>query len=307
MRVIVVCMSDHEIELLIPSRRRELVPGAFVRRVLPYSKRRSVGPFVFLDHMGPDAFGPGEGADIGPHPHIGLSTLTYLYTGRIRHRDSTGADRIVGPGDVSFMTGGRAVAHSERTPEEDREKPREAHGLQLWVALPREHEEDAPSYQYLRTDQLPAFEDRGAHVKLIAGTWDMHTSPLAVHAPTLCADVQLEEKASLEVPTEYAERAIYVTGGRGRIGDTPLESGMLAVLASGASATFHAESPCRALVLGGAPLDGPRILFWNFVASTEARIERARHEWENDLFPTIPGETGKIPIPEHLRPNTRST
>ena len=307
MRVIVAGMSDHEIELLIPARRRELVPGAFVRRVLPYSKRRAVGPFVFLDHMGPDSFGPGEGADIGPHPHIGLSTLTYLYTGRIRHRDSTGADRIVGPGDVSFMTGGRAVAHSERTPEEDRRSPREAHGLQLWVALPREHEEVAPTYQYLRADQLPTFEDRGAHVKLVAGTWNMHTSPLAVHAPTLSADVRLDAGASLELPSDYAERAIYVSDGRGTIGGEVLESGTLAVLAPGARPSFRAESACRAMVLGGAPLDGPRILFWNFVASTEARIERARHEWENDLFPTIPGETGKIPIPEHLRPNTRST
>jgi redox-sensitive bicupin YhaK (pirin superfamily) len=285
------------IEHLLRSHPRD-IGGFAVRRVLPSVPKQMVGPFIFFDHMGPARLAPGEGLDVRPHPHIGLATVTYLFEGEILHRDSLGSVQPIRPGDVNWMTAGRGIAHSERTPPELRAAGPGVHGIQTWVALPRASEEVEPSFFHHPKASLPVLELQGATLRVIAGRAFGVRSPVAVFSDTLYAAVDLEPGASLALPPEHAERGVYVVEGNVTIGDTAIEPGQLAVLAEGVEAEVRAPFSATLMLLGGARMDGPRFIWWNFVSSARERIERAKDDWRADRFGAVPGETERIPLPE---------
>jgi len=286
------------IELRIESRTRDL--GGFeVRRVLPAAERQRVGPFVFFDQMGPSRFAPGRGVDVRPHPHIGLATVTYLFEGVILHRDSLGSVQPITPGAVNWMTAGRGIAHSERTPDERKASGSSLHGLQLWLALPREQEETDPEFVHHPEPTLPRIELPGAHLRLLAGSAFGERSPVETASETLYLVGELERGADLELPAEPEERAVYVAEGELGLEGELVGAGTMAVLRSGARARLEARAPARIALVGGAPLDGERHLWWNFVSSSRGRIERAKADWKNGRFAAVPGETEFIPLPEH--------
>ncbi len=285
------------VEVVITPKTKDL--GGFdVRRVLPALEKRSVGPFVFFDQMGPAVFPAGEGISVRPHPHIGLSTLTWLFEGEIMHRDSLGYVQPIRPGEVNWMTAGSGIVHSERTPEEllDRERP--LFGLQVWMALPQELEETDPSFQHVAVDEIPSFEKDGIELSLVAGKgWGM-ASPVTVHSETLYADVEAAEGTVLSVPSEHDERAIYSVRGPLEISGTRFEAGTMMVLKSGVSVDVVAPEGARYVVIGGARIDGRRHLYWNFVSSRPERIEQAKEDWREGRFAPVPDEDEFIPLPD---------
>ncbi len=282
---------------VIRSRPRDL-GGFAVRRVLPTPSTQMVGPFIFVDHMGPASFAPGTGIDVRPHPHIGLATVTYLFEGEILHRDSLGTVQPIRPGEVNWMVAGCGIAHSERTPAALRPAGSRAHGLQTWVALPRSREEIAPSFAHHPGATLPRVALPGATVRVVAGHAFGERSPVEVFTDTLYAAAELAAGASLTLQPEHEERGVYVAEGRVQIGDTVIDEGQLAVLTTDAAAEIDAGVAARLMLLGGAKMDGPRFIWWNFVSSSKARIERAKDDWREARFPPIPGETDRIPLPE---------
>lgn len=289
--------SPSPVAHLIRARPRDIGDFA-VRRVLPAFRKQMVGPFIFVDHMGPVGLAPGTGMDVRPHPHIGLATVTYLFEGEILHRDSIGSVQAIRPGDVNWMVAGRGIAHSERTPSELRAAGPRAHGLQTWVALPKTHEEVEPSFAHHPASRLPVMETPGATVRVIAGHAFGARSPVEVFTDTLYAAAELASGASLRLPVEHEERGVYVVQGRVEIGDATVEESELAVLAAGRGVEVRAPAASTLMLLGGAKMDGPRFIWWNFVSSSKERIERAKADWRDDRFPRIPGETERIPLPE---------
>jgi hypothetical protein len=286
-----------DIETVIPPRRRDL--GGFdVARILPIAQRRMVGPFIFLDQMGPVRFAPEKGIDVRPHPHIGLATVTYLFSGAIQHKDSLGYRQVILPGDVNWMTAGRGIAHSERTPLAERHAGGPLYGLQSWVALPREHEEIEPSFHHHGVDQLPHFDLDGAQVTLIAGTWRGVTSPVKIFSDLFYAIVDLPAGARLNMPADYDERAVHLLSGRVSLAGREIADSQMLVLQPGRELVVQALAPTRLLVLGGATMDGPRHIWWNFVSSSLERIEQAKSDWQQDRFATVIDETERIPLPE---------
>lgn len=275
------------------------VLGLPVGRVLPSRARRSVGPFLFLDHMGPAAFAPGQGVDVGPHPHIHLATVTYLFEGELIHRDSLGVEQPIRPGDINWMTAGRGVVHSERTSPDVRREASRLHGVQLWVGLPREHEDDEPSFQHHPGGTLPRFGWEGAWVRLLVGEAWSHTSPVRAFGPTLYADIQLAPGADLELPGEPSERAVYLVEGELTCAGARYPQGLL-VFAPGAKAVVRAgDAPARLMLLAGEPFPEPRHMSWNFVSSSLERVTQARRDWKEGRFPTIPGDDrDRVPLPE---------
>jgi redox-sensitive bicupin YhaK (pirin superfamily) len=292
-------LSD-PIELLIQGRAHELGPGFPVRRVLPSVKRRTVGPFIFLDHFGPMTVPPGgDGMEVRPHPHIGLATVTYLFEGGIFHRDSLGYAQAIRPGDVNWMTAGSGIAHSERTAEEMRQSGFSMHGVQAWVALPRRHEETAPAFQHVEAAQLPVWHEGTAALRLIVGTYKGRTAPTTHFSPIFCVAAEMAAGAKIGVAPDHPERAVYVAEGAVMLGDRQLVTGDLAVLASGHLVDLVAGlEGARLMLLGGAPLDGPRHIWWNFVSSSKERIEKAKADWKEGRFGKVPGEEEFIPLPE---------
>lgn len=285
--------------LLIEPRIHDLGDGFAVRRVLPFRLRRHVGPFVFFDHLGPVDLAPGRGMDVRPHPHIGLATVTYLFQGAIEHRDSLGNDRVIRPGDVNWMTAGRGIVHSERTPAPERAAGHRMHGLQTWVALPREFEETAPEFLHYDASVFPETERDGVHLRVIAGTAFGMASPVRVFMPTLYVEVKMRAGSHLVVPPEHAERAIYVLDGAVRVDGAALPPQQMLVVDGGGDIDIVADTDVHLFLCGGAPLDGERVIWWNFVASDAARIERAKADWLEQRFGQVPGETEFIPLPEH--------
>jgi redox-sensitive bicupin YhaK (pirin superfamily) len=288
---------ESAIRTLIQPRPRDL-GGFSVRRVLPAAGTRMVGPFIFFDHMGPADFAPGTGIDVRPHPHIGLATVTYLYDGALLHRDSLGCVQSIEPGAVNWMTAGRGIVHSERTGEALRASGHRIHGIQSWIALPREAEECEPSFRHHDAASLPDFRLDDARLRVIAGHAFGQRSPVTVLSPTLYVDIRLEAGGSLTLPPEHEERAVYLAEGQASVGGTTLGAGQMAVLAPGATVRLAAIQDVRAMLLGGAALDGPRHLWWNLVSSSPERIERAKADWAAGRFPKVPGETEFIPLPE---------
>lgn len=289
--------SEPELDLVIASRPRDL-GGFMVRRLLPAPKCRAVGSFVFLDEMGPATFAPGQGLDVRPHPHIHLATLTYLLEGEIMHRDSLGSAQVIRPGAVNWMCAGRGIVHSERTPEERRTSGATLHGLQFWVALPRDHEDTEPHFTHLPASSLPTYQAQGVTARVIAGTFQGRTSPLQTLASIVLVDLQLEGNQSFSMERNAPEEAVYVIEGRLQIGDEVLEAGQLGVLSARSSRPWIAQEATRAALLGGMPLDAPRAMWWNFVSSDPERIEQAKDDWAQGRFATVPGdETEFIPLP----------
>ena len=292
-------MSD-PIELLIQGRAHELGPGFPVRRVLPSAKRRTVGPFIFLDHFGPMTVPPGgDGMAVRPHPHIGLATVTYLFDGGIFHRDSLGYAQAIRPGDVNWMTAGSGIAHSERTEPEMKRTGFRMHGVQTWVALPKTHEETAPAFEHVAAADLPFRHEGTAELRLIVGTYKGRTAPTTHFSPIFYVGAVAAPGAKFAVSPEHEERGIYVAEGSLVLGDRQLVVGDLAVLAKGAAAELVAgASGAKAMLLGGAALDGTRHIWWNFVSSSKERIEKAKADWKEGHFGKVPGDDEFIPLPE---------
>jgi redox-sensitive bicupin YhaK (pirin superfamily) len=286
------------VALVLEGRPRDL-GGFSVQRVLPARERRAVGPFVFFDHFGPMTLPPGVGMDVRPHPHIGLATVTYLFEGEMIHRDSIGSHQVIRSGDVNWMTAGRGIVHSERSTAPERALGARGHGLQLWVALPREPEEATPAFAPPERDSLPHLPAPGLDRRVIAGTaWGV-TSPVKTLSPLFYVDVAMEAGASVVLPDEHEERAAYVTEGSTRCDDQRVGAGQMAVFEPGSRAVLHADSPARVMLLGGARLDGERHIWWNFVSSSRERIEQAKRDWKTGRFAKVPGdELESMPLPE---------
>jgi redox-sensitive bicupin YhaK (pirin superfamily) len=286
------------IDLVIVPRSADL--GHFaVRRALPHVKRRMVGPFIFFDHFGPAEFHGGAGIDVRPHPHIGLATVTFLFDGEIMHRDSLGTSAAIRPGEVNWMSAGRGIVHSERTAPDHRREGEPIHGLQCWVALPKTQEESAPSFAHYDSAALPLVSDAGKTVRVIAGSAYGVSSPVATLYDTLFVDVTLAAGAALPIDAATEERAIYLISGEVDIAGDRFAPGQLLVLRPGDPITVAAVSDARLVLLGGATMDGPRHIWWNFVSSSQERIEQAKADWKLARFDTVPGDDKEfIPLPE---------
>ena len=288
-------MSDRFKQLITP--HIQDLGGVLARRLLPSDTLALVGPFIFFDHLGPAVFPPGKGVDVRPHPHINLATVTYLFEGVLVHRDSVGSVREIHPGAVNWMTAGRGIVHSERTPDNARSQSATLHGIQTWVALPAADEEIEPSFSHYPASELPSWEERGVSFTLIAGTAFGRTSPVQIFSPMIYLDVQLAPDTQFTLPSDYSEQAIYsVTAGL-QIDGIAIDQHRLAVLNPGAAVSISAESSARCLVIGGEPV-GERIKWWNFVSSRPERIEQAKQDWQQGHFDRVPGETEFIPLPD---------
>ncbi|HWJ99335.1 MAG TPA: pirin family protein [Xanthobacteraceae bacterium] len=289
--------SCDALDLVIVPRTADL--GDFtVRRALPSSRRRMVGPFTFLDHMGPTEFKAGHGVDVRPHPHIGLATVTYLFKGEIVHKDSLGSDVPIRPGDVNWMTAGRGITHSERTAPDHRQGGEPLHGLQCWVALPVRDEETDPLFAHYGQQDLPLVTGEGKSARIVAGKMFGVSSPVKTLHDTFFADLSLEAGTSVPLDADYEERAIYVVSGEIEIAGERFGEGKLLVFKPGDRITMRASQPARFAMLGGAPMDGPRYIWWNFVSSRKERIEDAKADWKAGRFEGVPGDTEFIPLPE---------
>lgn len=286
------------IELVIPSRGSDLGGGFKVRRTLPSMKRRLVGPFIFFDHMGPLVREAGRNVDVRPHPHIGLSTVTYLYEGEMVHRDSLGTEQVIAPGAVNWMTSGKGIVHSERMPAQLRDRNVRLHGLQLWVALPREDEECEPSFQHCAASEIPRVSRQGVSLSVLAGEAYGVRSPVKVSSSLFYVAAEMPAGTAIDVVGDYEERAAYVVSGSITSEGETYEEGTMLVFVPGAAASVAAIGDARVVLVGGAKLEGERHIFWNFVSSSEARIEKAKQAWRERSFPSIPGDDEEfIPLP----------
>ncbi|MGQ0507264.1 MAG: pirin family protein [Myxococcaceae bacterium] len=293
-------MNSSQIETLIVPRTRDLGDGFTVRRALPAAQRQMVGPFIFFDQMGPTVFGNGRGLDVRPHPHIGLATVTYLFSGAILHRDSVGSVQRIEPGAVNWMTAGRGIVHSERSPSAERSGEKPLSGIQIWVALPKKHEEVEPSFHHFAASSLPEQDKGGVKLRLIAGALFGLRSPVPTLSEMFYADVVLQEGAVLEFPAQHDERAAYVTEGTVEVGEATLGAGNMPIFPRTGEVLIRARAPSRLLVFGGEPMDGPRHIVWNFVSSSGKRIADAKEQWKAQQFPPVPEETEFIPLPDSL-------
>jgi len=289
--------SCDALELVIVPRARD-IGGFEVHRALPHGKRQMVGPFIFFDQMGPAQFLAGQGMDVRPHPHIGLATVTYLFDGRVMHRDSEGNAREIEPGQMNLMTAGRGIAHSERTPPRERAAGQGMFGIQSWIALPSEREEIDPSFQHFDAAALPSVEDRGLKARVIAGSAFGKASPVGRLSDWFYAEVMLEPGASAPLDADHEERAVYVAEGEVEIAGDSFDAPRLLVFRPGDRITVTAKTRARMMFLGGAAMEGPRYIWWNFVSSRKERIEQAKEDWKTGRFEEVPGETEFIPLPE---------
>lgn len=292
-------MSDFgTVEQVIVPRLRDI--GDFsVMRVLPSAQRRMVGPFVFLDQFGPVTLAAGKGMDVRPHPHIGLATVTYLLKGAIVHRDSLGYEQTILPGDVNWMTAGRGIVHSERSDADLRKRPQDLYGLQSWVALPVADEETDPAFIHYDSSTLPEGEETGQHLKVLAGSIAGLHAPVKTHSELFYGDVTLAAGRRFRLDAGYEERAAYLIEGMVEIDGQVYEPGRLLAFGGRAEIVLTARTPARFVVLGGATMDGPRHIYWNFVSSRPERIEQAKAYWQRDQFGVrISGESEFIPLPD---------
>ena len=292
-----------QIELIIDARQKDL-GGFSVRRILPYAGHRMVGPFIFFDHMGPATFAPGQGITVRPHPHINLSTVTYLFSGKIEHRDSLGNDRVIEPGAINWMTAGRGIVHSERTPPELLASGSHVNGIQCWVALPEKDEEIAPSFMHHPAPTLPEFRIDDAKIKLLLGQAFGRSSPVEIFSPLFYIDAKIPKGGKLKLPVGTQESAVYVVDGSISIAGAGVHEHAMAVGNPGVDLEIEATADAQLMIIGGEPV-GHREIFWNFVSSSKARLEDAKSEWRpgprtsSQRFPPIPGDDQEfIPLPE---------
>lgn len=289
--------AESVVELVITARPRDL-GGFSVGRVLPSAQRRLVGPFIFFDHMIRHELAPGHGMDVRPHPHIGLATLTYLFEGEIVHRDSLGSVQPIRPGDVNWMVAGRGIAHSERTGDERRRSGGPVHGIQCWVAFPTVDEEIEPRFEHHAHGTIPLVERPGVRLRVVAGSAYGARSPVGVRSPTFFVHAELDAGAELPMDDEHEERAAYVVDGELGCDAQAYGPGTLLVFRPRTPSVPRAHRPSRVMLLGGAPLDGERHIWWNFVSSSKDRIDRAKVQWAERAFPRIPGDDAEfIPLP----------
>jgi redox-sensitive bicupin YhaK (pirin superfamily) len=300
-------MASPAVATVVVPRQRDLGDGFMVRRAVPSAECRAVGPFVFFDQMGPTVFTKGAGLDVRPHPHIGLATVTYLFAGEILHRDSLGTVQAIRPGEVNWMTAGRGIVHSERTPAATRMQDQSRlFGVQTWVALPQAQEEAAPAFAHHMAEELPVIEESGKRLRVIVGTLDGAHAPVEVFSAMFYADATLAPGARLNRSIEHEQRAVYVAEGRVDIAGASFDAGRLVVLRPGSAVVVAAADASRLLMFGGEPLDGPRHLWWNFVSSSQERIEMAKEDWRAGRFPPVPNESDFIPLPEATPSNAGS-
>ena len=269
------------------------VGGFTVERVLPSRVKRSVGPFVFLDRMGPASLDPGRGMDVLPHPHIGLAAVTYLFDGEIVHRDSIGSRQAITAGAINWMTAGSGIAHSERTPLEVRQRASRVDGIQLWVALPHEHEESAPGFEHHPAETMPSIDEDGVRIRLLAGSTRGASAPARTLSPLFYMEAKVPAGKSLPLPDDHEERAAYVINGLVSCGADRIDLGRMAVFARGTHPTLHAETDALIMLLGGTPL-GARHMWWNFVSSSPDRIEQAKSDWLNQRFAKVAGDENEF-------------
>ncbi|ADV14137.1 MULTISPECIES: pirin family protein [Mesorhizobium] len=290
--------ASDQIELMVVPNAKD-IGGFQVRRALPTAKRRLVGPFIFFDRMGPAILRAGQALDVRPHPHIGLSTVTYLFDGKIRHRDSLGTEMVIQPGDVNLMTAGRGIVHSERTPEELRGAPMSVSGLQTWLALPDDKEEVAPVFENTGALRLPEIDAEGVNGRLIIGDFQGLRSPVRADSETLYADLRLAPGASVKIPADAEERAIYTLEGEVSISGDVFPAERLLVFRPGDEIVVSSQTGAHFMLFGGASLGSKRYIWWNFVSSSKERIEQAKEEWKTGRFDIVPGDEEEfIPLPE---------
>jgi len=301
-QVMTFVSSQTPVDAVIVPLVRDLGDGFSVRRALPSAHRRMVGPFIFLDQMGPAAFTGEQALDVRPHPHIGLATVTFLLEGEIMHRDSLGSEQVIRPGEVNWMTAGQGITHSERTPDTARGTGGSLFGLQTWVALPTAHEEVAPEFSHYKADAIPVAEDRGARLTLIAGSADGLVSPVRTYSDMIYADLTLAPGARYRFAADHVERAIYVVTGRLRVEgqEGGFDAAQLVVLKPGAEIVLTSDEPTRLMLVGGEPFPERRFIYWNFVSSRADRIEQAKLDWRADRFAHVPGEHEFIPLPDDV-------
>ena len=285
-------------DLIIEERSRDI--GDFlVGRLIPFRKKRMVGPFIFIDHMGPSEIGQGKFLDVDQHPHIGLSTLTYLFEGEIHHQDSIGSDQIIQPGSVNWMTAGKGVTHTERTPQHLRNgKSHTVHGYQIWVALPKDKESIEPSFHHFDEHNLPTWQEKGAHFRLVAGEGYGRTSPLPVHSPLFMIEVKTEEDYQLEIKDQlHGEIGICVVKGEVRACDQMVSQGNMLVSKTADACKLHIKKDSLILLFGGEPFEEERFIYWNFVASSKERIEEAKADWKAKRFAQVQHDDTYVPLP----------
>jgi hypothetical protein len=289
--------AANAIEMVIVPRARDI--GAFeVRRALPAAKRQMVGPFIFLDIFGPILIRAGQGQDVRPHPHIGLATVTWLFDGTMFHRDSLGSQQLIVPGELNWMTAGKGIVHSERTPQPERAHDRRVFGIQSWVALPRDREDTAPAFEHVQGADMPLFADRGISARVIAGSAYGAASPVKTLSDLFYVEAVLAAGARLPLPDEHEERGVYIAEGETEVAGQVFAAGRLLVFRPGDAITIRARSNARLILLGGEPMDGPRHIWWNFVSSSREKIEAAKNDWKGARFAIVPGDDKEfIPLP----------
>ena len=281
--------------------KRDLGDGLFISRVLPATHHHAIGPFVFMDHMGPLTLPADQAVDVRPHPHIGLATVTYLWQGRIEHKDGLGNVQIIEPGAVNWMTAGNGIVHSERTAAEDRGKSQTLHGLQLWVALPQGREQGKASFEHTDASALPLLELDGVNIRIVAGNAYGKRSPVSIPSDLFYVDAQVTQGKQLKLPNEHIQRGAYVVEGSMHVGEEVLLAGELVSFEPEMDVELTADVNTHVVLLGGAPLDGPRYIWWNYVASSEALIEQARQAWTEQRYAMVAGDPEFIPLPNDQR------
>lgn len=284
---------------LIVEERAAHIGSFLVGRLLPFKQKRTVGPFCFIDHMGPAHLSTDENLDVAPHPHIGLSTLTYLFEGTITHRDSLGTVMDIQPGAVNWMTAGNGVVHSERTPEYLRSQEKSLHGLQIWIALPKELEECAPSFQHVETKNIPSWTENEVSYKLIAGELKGHRSPVNVYSPLYMIEIYAQKDAVINLKDQlFGESGLYILNGSIESGEHTYTEKNILITQDAHLCTFKLKANSTVYIFGGTPFPEERWIYWNFVSSRRERIDQAKEDWKNQRFPKVPGETEWTPLPE---------
>ncbi len=286
------------VEMIIVPRTGDI--GNFeVRRALPFKEKRMVGPFIFWDQMGPGEFLTGQGVDVRPHPHIGLSTVTYLFDGSMDHKDSLGNDMRIMPGDVNLMTAGSGIVHSERTGHDVRQNPSRLYGIQSWIAQPQKYEDGSAKFDHTPESNLPTFDVDGTKGRIILGEFQGVVSPIKTQWETLYVDLHLDSGKQIQIPSTTEERAIYVLDGQIEIGGVNYNPQQMMVLRPKDDVVIKALTPVRMMLLGGAAMDGPRYIYWNFVSSSKERLEQAKEDWREGKFAKVPGDDKEfIPLPD---------